>query len=125
MLRIAVGAVAATRVREERLRAAAGADLLATEAADYLVRKGIPFRRAHEITGQVIREAERAGVPWTELPLETMRRFSPLFAGDLAASLTLEAALARRDVPGGTAPARVRQALEAAEARAGKLESAR
>ena len=124
MLRIAAGAVAATRVREDRMRAAAGADLLATEAADYLVRKGLPFRRAHEITGQVIREAERAGVPWTELPLETMRRFSPLFASDVASSLTLEAALARRDVPGGTAPARVRQALAEAEARAGKLEAA-
>ncbi|HUK52700.1 MAG TPA: argininosuccinate lyase [Candidatus Binatia bacterium] len=125
MLRIAAGAVATTRVREDRMRSAAGADLLATEAADYLVRKGVPFRRAHEITGQVIREAERAKVPWTELPLETMRRFSPLFAGDLAASLTLEAALARRDVPGGTAPMRVRQALAEAEARAGKLEGAR
>ena len=124
MLQIAAGAVAATRVREDRMRSAAGPDLLATEAADYLVRKGMPFRRAHEITGQVIREAERAGVQWTELPLETLRRFSPLFSGDLAASLTLEAALARRDLPGGTAPARVRLALAEAEARAGNLEAA-
>ena len=124
MLRIAAGAVAATRVREDRMRAAAGADLLATEAADYLVRKGVPFRRAHEITGQIIREAERTGVPWAELPLEAMRKFSPLFAADLASSLTLEAALARRDVPGGTAPARVSQALAEAESRAGKLEHA-
>jgi argininosuccinate lyase len=125
MLRIAAGAVAATRVREERMRAAAGPDLLATEAADYLVRKGVPFRRAHEITGQVIREAERTGVPWTALPLETMRKFSPLFTGDLAASVTLEAALARRDVPGGTAPSRVRQALAEADTRVRELEAAR
>ena len=124
MLRVAAGAVVATRVREDRMRAAAGPDLLATEAADYLVRKGVPFRRAHEIAGQVIREAERSGTPWTELPLETMRRFSPLFAGDLHSCLTLEAALARRDVPGGTAPARVRQALADADARIAKLEAA-
>jgi argininosuccinate lyase / amino-acid N-acetyltransferase len=124
MLRIAAGAIRATRVREDRMRAAAGPDLLATEAADYLVRKGVPFRHAHEIAGQVIREAERAGTPWTELPLETIRRFSPLFTGDLAACLTLDAALARRDVPGGTAPARVRQALADAEARVGRLEAA-
>jgi argininosuccinate lyase len=124
MLRIAAGAVAATRVREDRMRAAVGPDLLATEAADYLVRKGVPFRRAHEIAGQVIREAERAGTPWTELPLETMRRFSPLFTGDLHASLTVEAALARRDVPGGTAPARVHQALADTEARVARLEAA-
>ena len=124
MLRIAGGAVAATRVREDRMRAAAGADLLATEAADYLVHKGMPFRKAHEIAGQVVREAERAGVPWTELPLETMRRFSPLFTGDLRACLTMEAALARRDVPGGTAPTRVRQAILDAESRIARLEAA-
>ncbi len=124
MLRISAGAVAATRVREDRMRAAAGPDLLATEAADYLVRKGVPFRKSHEIVGQVIREAERAGTPWTELPLETMQRFSPLFTGDLHACLTLEAALARRDVTGGTAPARVRQAILDAEARIAKLETA-
>ena len=124
MLRISAGAVAATRVREDRMRAAAGPDLLATEAADYLVQKGVPFRKAHEIAGQVVREAERAGIPWTELALETMRRFSPLFTGDLHACLTLDAALARRDVPGGTAPARVRQALLDAEARIARLEDA-
>jgi len=111
-------------VREDRMRAAAGPDLLATEAADYLVRKGLPFRHAHEIAGQVIREAERVGSPWTELPLETIRRFSPLFTGDLTGCLTLEAALARRDVPGGTSPARVRQALADAEARVARMEAA-
>ena len=124
MLRIAGGAVAATTVREDRMRAAAGPDLLATEAADYLVRKGVPFRRAHEIAGQVIREAERAGKPWTQLPLETIRRFSPLSTGDLPLCITLEAALARRDVPGGTAPSRVRQAILDAEACVARLEAA-
>jgi len=123
MLRIAAGAVAATKVREDRMRASAGPELLATEAADYLVRKGVPFRRAHEIAGQIVREAEREGKPWTQLPLETMRRFSPLFTGDLRASLTLDAALARRDVPGGTAPVRVRQAIADAEARLAKMEA--
>ncbi len=124
MLRIAAGAVAATKVREDRMRAAAGPELLATEAADYLVRKGVPFRRAHEIAGQIVREAERAGKPWTQLPLDSLQRFSPLFSADLPASLTLEAALARRDVPGGTAPARVRQAIADAEARLAQLEAA-
>jgi len=124
MLRIAGGAVAATRVREDRMRAAAGPDLLATEAADYLVRKGVPFRRAHELAGQVIREAERTGAAWTALPMEAMQRISPLFAGDLRSCLTFEAALARRDVPGGTAPARVRQALAEADARLARLEAA-
>ncbi len=124
MLRIAAGAIGATRVREDHMRAAAGPDLLATEAADYLVRKGVPFRHAHEIAGRVIREAERVGTPWTELPMETIRRFSPLFTGDLPGCLTLEAALARRDVPGGTSPARVHQALADAGARVALMEAA-
>ena len=123
MLRVAAGAVAAMKVREDRMRAAAGPELLATEAADYLVRKGVPFRRAHEIAGQVVREAERAGTPWSQLPLDALQRFSPLFSADLPACLTLEAALARRDVPGGTAPARVRQAIADAEARLAQLEA--
>jgi len=124
MLRIAGGAVAATKVREDRMRAAAGPELLATEAADYLVHKGVPFRKAHEIAGQMVREAERAGKPWTELPLETMQKFSPLFTADLSASLTIEAALERRDVPGGTAPSRVRQAIADAEVRVTRMEAA-
>jgi len=123
MLRVAAGAVAATKVRQDRMRADAGPELLATEAADYLVRKGVPFRHAHEIAGQVVREAERARTPWTQLPLDALQRFSPLFAADLPACLTLEAALARRDVPGGTAPARVRQAIADAESRLAQLEA--
>jgi argininosuccinate lyase len=112
MLRIAAGAAAAMRFNETRLRqAAADPALLSTEAADYLVRRGVPFRMAHEITGKICLEAERRGVPWTELPLETLRGFSPLFEEDLRAALTVEAALGRRDVPGGTAPQRVRAAL--------------
>jgi len=112
IVRIATGAVGTTGLNEERLRkAAADPGLLATEAAHYLVRHGVPFRQAHEIAGQIIREAERSGVAWTALPLSTLKQFSPLFESDLQAELTVEATLATRDVPGGTAPARVRVAL--------------
>jgi argininosuccinate lyase len=125
MLRVAAGAIAATRVNESQLRQACGEPgLLATEAADFLVRRGVPFREAHEIIGNICLEAERRGTPWTELPLEILRRFSPLFDESLAATLTVEAALGRRDVPGGTAPGRVRAALADCRARLAKLESA-
>jgi argininosuccinate lyase len=110
---IAAGAVAATGVNEERLRAAAhDPALVATEAADYLVGRGIPFRQAHEIVGALVREGERRGQPWTELPLDVVRKFSPAFDPDWQQAVTLEAALERRAVPGGTAPAAVRAALE-------------
>ena len=105
MVRIATGAVAATSLNEERLRAAAGdVSLLATEAAHYLVRRGLPFRQAHEVVGHVVREAERRGESWASMPLEKLKTFSPLFEADLHAALTLDAALSSRDVVGGTAP---------------------
>lgn len=112
MVRVATGAISTTRLNEARLRQAAGDDaLLATEAAHYLVRRGLPFRQAHEISGQIIREAERRAVPWTSLPLAELKKFSPLFESDLQEALTVQAALESRDVPGGTAPERVRQGL--------------
>ena len=125
MLRVAAGAVAATRANEQRLRQACeDPGLLATEAADFLVQRGVPFREAHEILGKICLEGERAGKAWTQLPLETLRRFSPLFDESLAAALTVEAALARRDVAGGTAPVRVRAALSECRKQIEKLESA-
>lgn len=125
MVTVATGAVAAARVNEVRLReAASNPDLLATEAADYLVRRGVPFRQAHEIVGQIIREAERRGHSWAALPLGKLKSFSPLFEEDLHAALTVEAALARRSVPGGTAPAAVRAAIAECRARLGAVEVA-
>jgi argininosuccinate lyase len=104
MLAVASGALATTKFNAERLRSAASNPvLLATEAADYLVHKGIPFRQAHDIVGQVLREAEKQNVPWTSLPLETLKKISPAFETDFSASLSLEAALASKKVPGGTA----------------------
>ena len=118
MVQVAAGAVAATRINEQRLReAAADPALLATEAADFLVRRGVPFRQAHEIVGQVVREAERRGESWAALPLAKLKTFSPLFDESLHAALTVEAALARRSVPGGTAPEAVRAALAECRAR--------
>lgn len=112
MLLVASSAVFATRFNEDKLHAAAtNPALLATEAADYLVRKGIPFRQAHDIIGKILKEAERQNVLWTELPLSELQKFSPAFGDDLKNSLTLEAALAAKNVPGGTAPEAVRKAI--------------
>jgi argininosuccinate lyase len=115
---IAAGAIGATRINEARLLAAAqDSALLATQAAHYLVRRGLPFRQAHEIVGRIVREAERARESWTAMPLSKLKSFSPLFESDLAQVLTLEAALESCDVEGGTAPARVQEALADCRAR--------
>ena len=118
MLLVASSAVFATRFNEGKLRAAAANPaLLATEAADYLVRKGVPFRQAHDIIGKILKEAERRSVLWTELPLSELQKFSPAFGDDLKNSLTLEAALAAKNVPGGTAPEAVKKAIAALDQR--------
>ncbi|HWT88151.1 MAG TPA: argininosuccinate lyase [Candidatus Angelobacter sp.] len=121
MLAVAAGAVASTKFNADRLKAAASHPaLLATEAADYLVHKGIPFRPAHDIIGKVLREAEKQNISWTVLPLETLKKISPAFEADFRSSLNLDAALAAKKVPGGTAPECVRAAIADLEGRLNK-----
>lgn len=118
MLQVAAGALSATRFQEQRLVAAAGNEaLLATEAADYLVRRGMPFRKAHDVVGKLLREAERQQVSWTKLPLAELKKLAPEFETDFHDGLNVEAALAAKDVSGGTARERVRMACEQLEAK--------
>jgi argininosuccinate lyase len=101
----------------ERMRAAASEGFAtATDLADYLVRKGVPFREAHEAVAQAVRHAEQKGCDLAELPLADLQRFAPLVAEDVFRALTLEGSVASRDHPGGTAPARVLAAAQAARA---------
>jgi argininosuccinate lyase len=126
MVRVAAGALAATKFNEEKLRAgAANPGLLATEAADYLVARGVPFREAHEIVGRVVREAERSSTSIVELPLDALKRHSEAFGPDYFEEVTLDASLARKSVPGGTSLASVRSAIAQLHARVGALEAAR
>src|SRR5580704_6224410 len=124
MLQIAAAALAATKFREDRLRAAAqDPALVATEVADYLVTFGVPFREAHEIAGKVFQAAEKEGKSIREMSLERLKEFSPVFDRNLATALTLESALARRSLPGGTAPGAVQSALQEFKRRLAGLES--
>ncbi len=104
-------------VNAERARAAAVANYsLATDLADYLVRKGLPFREAHEAVGKLVRYAEEKGKELSVLTIEEYRTFSPRFGED-ARAIDLSSSIASRDVHGGTAPGRVRGAMAAARAR--------
>jgi argininosuccinate lyase len=91
----------------------------ATELADYLARKGVPFREAHEAVGRVVLRAIELGVELEELPAEEMRAASPLVGEDVYAALTLDATLATKSQTGGTSPERVREALREARASLG------
>ncbi|MBV8513812.1 MAG: argininosuccinate lyase [Acidobacteria bacterium] len=124
MLAIASGAVATTKFKEDRLRAAASHPVLfATEGADYLVRRGLPFRQAHDVIGKVLREAERQNKPWTQLSLEDVQKISPLFEKDFLSGLTVEKAIATKSVPGGTAADSVKAAIAAFEERISMLQT--
>ncbi len=121
MLAVAAGAVAATKFNIERLKtSASNPALLATEAADYLVRKGVPFRQAHDIVGKVLREAEKQNISSTALPLDALRKISPAFEADFSKSLSVDAALSSKRVPGGTAPESVAEAIANLERRLNK-----
>ena len=86
----------------------------ATDLADYLVKKGLPFRDAHDAVARAVREAEARGCGLEELPLDALRAFSGLIGDDVYDVLTLEGSVASRDHPGGTAPRQVRLAIAAA-----------
>ncbi len=101
----------------ERMREAAGAHFAtATDLADYLVRKGVPFRQAHEAVGRAVRHCIESGKSLGACSLEELRQFSPLFEADVFQMITVEASLRARTVVGGTAPEAVRQALAHAKA---------
>ncbi|MDN5872865.1 MAG: argininosuccinate lyase [Sinobacteraceae bacterium] len=103
----------------ERARAACEQGFpTATDFADYLVSKGLPFRDAHRVVGSVVAEAARQGVELAGLPLETLRGFSPLVGEDVFEHISLDASLAARNTYGGTAPKQVRAAIARARASA-------
>ena len=89
----------------------------ATDLADYLVKKGLPFRDAHEVVARAVRTADERGVDLADLPLAELQSFSPLVDADVFAVLTLDGSLAARNHLGGTAPAQVRQAIQRARKR--------
>jgi argininosuccinate lyase len=89
----------------------------ATDLADYLVKKGAPFRDAHEVVARAVRAADSSGRDLAELSLDELQAFSPMIGDDVYAVLTLEGSLAARDHFGGTAPAQVRAAIARARQR--------
>ncbi len=117
VLAVMPGLIATMRPRPERMRAALEEAMLATELADYLVRKGVPFREAHRAVSALVQEALREGEALSALPLERMRRHHPAFEADVFAALDPEAAVERRAAVGGTARAAVEAQIRALRAR--------
>ncbi len=111
-------ALLAARFRRERMRAALGAGYVtATEVADWLAARGVPFRHAHEVAGRLVARAIGVGCELSELPFEAFRAEHPAFTPEVFAALDPETAVERRDLPGGPARQRVLEALREARGR--------
>ena len=111
-LPVAAGVLATMRIRPERMAAALGDELLATDLADTLVRRGVPFRQSHELAGLAVKRSEALGVALRELPLAEYQAISPQFGPDVAGVFDFEQSVEQRAVYGGTAHAAVLRQIE-------------
>jgi argininosuccinate lyase len=101
-------------VNEDRMAAALNEAMLATDLADYLVRRGVPFRQSHHLVGKAVRRAEERGVSLRELSLAEYRAIHAAFDPDLYEALDFRRSVAARDTRGGTAPAAVQAQIRRA-----------
>jgi argininosuccinate lyase len=116
-LRIFADMIPGIRVKSEAMAAALRQGYAtATDLADYLVKKGLPFRDAHEAVARAVRTCESRGCDLAALTLDELRSFSPLVDADVFEVLTIAGSIAARNHRGGTAPAQVRAAIARAQA---------
>ncbi len=115
-LPIAASVITTLKVNAGRMAQALDDGMLATDLADYLVRKGVPFRESHGLVGQVVRRSEEQGLSLKELALGEYQEIHPAFGEDLYDCLDFQRSVEARSVAGGTAPAAVRAQMEQAKA---------
>lgn len=113
-LPIAAGMIRTLQVNSARMAAALDDGMLATDLADYLVRKGVPFRESHHLVGRAVRRAEKKGIPLKELDLADFQAVHPAFGEDVYAAMDFQRSVEARDAEGGTAPSAVRTQIERA-----------
>lgn len=115
VLPVMSGLIASLTLRPERMAAQLEPNLLATDLADYLVRRGLPFRQAHELVGQAVALAESRQLPLTSLTLADLQTISPCFEADVMAVFDFATSLAQRSAVGGTAPEVLQRQLDEAK----------
>ena len=116
LLPVVTATVSSLQINGEAMKAALTEDLLATDLADYLVGKGVPFRQSHQIVGQVVRLAAEHEVSLSQLPLSALRDISEHFGEDLGQVYDYARSVAQRHSYGGTAPKAVRGQIALAKA---------
>jgi argininosuccinate lyase len=101
-IQIANGILSTLTIRPERMLAALDPTLLATDLADFLVRKGVPFRETHHISGRVVAKSEELGIPMDALSLEQLKAIDNRFTGDVMDIFNYETSVESRSAKGGT-----------------------
>jgi argininosuccinate lyase len=119
LLPAVAGSIATLRFDTQRMREAVSGAMMATDLADYLVRKSVSFREAHGAVGRLVREAEDSGVDLSALPMSSFTAAHAAFAADVLVELTPEQSLSHRNVDGGTGPESVARQLKAARSAIG------
>lgn len=109
---IAYGCLSTLTIKPEKMKAALTPDMLATDLADYLVRKGVPFRETHHISGEAVRLAEEKGVCLTALTVGDLKPLCPLFEEDVTMVWDFERSVEARDSEGGTSKRAVLEQVE-------------
>ena len=115
-LPVAAGVVRTLQLNAEAMAKVLDDGMLTTDLADYLVRRGVPFRQSHELVGRAVRQAEALGLPLSELPLAEFGAISTLFDENLYAAFDYRRSVEAKDSYGGTATVAVRQQIERAAA---------
>jgi argininosuccinate lyase len=115
LLPVVTGVIATLQLNRANMRAALQDEMLATDLADYLVEKGMPFREAHHVIGQVVQFCSENDLTLTQLTTEQLRQISELFTEDVHTMLSFEQSVAKRRTAGGTAPDAVREQIKQAK----------
>jgi argininosuccinate lyase len=115
LMPVLTGVIHSLRLNRDKMEAGLSEDMLATDMADYLVRKGMPFREAHHVVGRVVRLAAEQGVGLLGVSIQALQALCPLFERDLVENLSFAASVAKRQATGGTAPQAVQQQIYLAE----------
>ncbi|KAJ9647428.1 argininosuccinate lyase [Exophiala oligosperma] len=110
-IQIATGVLSTLSIFPDKMKAALTPDMLATDLADYLVRKGVPFRETHHISGRVVALAEKEGKPMDRLSLKQLQGVDPRFGDDVMGAFNYEASVEKRTVLGGTSKKSVEEQI--------------
>lgn len=115
ILPVVIAVIHTLHLNPAAMRRALGEELLATDVADYLVNRGLPFREAHHVVGQMVRLATELDCELSEISLQKLRQLSDIFSDDVAEVFDFDRSVAQRSTVGGTAPDAVRQQIETAK----------